>query len=316
MCSILAVHVDTGELKWHYQVVPNDIWDFDSVQHLMLANLTINGRPRKVIMQANKNAFYYVIDRLTGQFISAGPFSRVTWAKGIDQKTGRPIVNPEAFYGTEPIQIMPGGGGAHNWSPMSFNPVAGLTYIPTSTNNSWTYAAEPTFDPQPGRMTGTVRPMPTATRPPPPAIGPEPIEGPGGRGALVAWDPVKQEMRWRQPGGGGIGGGTMTTAGNLVFQTVNDGRLRRLQRRPGREAAGDSDRSAQRHGAADHLSTRRQAVRGADGRRGRGRGRQRGRPGKCGDTVLAEAAGVRPGRQGAAARARVSRDHAWSEPVT
>jgi quinohemoprotein ethanol dehydrogenase len=225
VCSILAVHVDTGELKWHYQVVPNDIWDFDSVQHLMLADLTINGRPRKVIMQANKNAFYYVLDRITGQFISAGPFSRVTWAKGIDQKTGRPMVNPEAFYGTEPIQIMPGGGGAHNWSPMSFNPVAGLTYIPTSTNNSWTYAAETKFDPQPGRTTGTVRPMPTATRPPPPAIGPEPIEGPGGRGALVAWDPVAQQMRWRQPGGGGIGGGTVTTAGNLVFQTVNDGRL-------------------------------------------------------------------------------------------
>jgi quinohemoprotein ethanol dehydrogenase len=225
VCSILAVHVDSGELKWHYQVVPNDIWDFDSVQHLMLADLTINGRPRKVIMQANKNAFYYVIDRITGQFISAGPFSRVTWAKGIDQKTGRPMVNPEALYGTEPIQIMPGGGGAHNWSPMSFNPVAGLTYIPTSTNNSWTYAAETKFDPQPGRTTGTVRPMPTATRPPPPAIGPEPIEGPGGRGALVAWDPVAQQMRWRQPGGGGIGGGTMTTAGNLVFQTVNDGRL-------------------------------------------------------------------------------------------
>ena len=219
------MHVDTGELKWHYQVVPNDIWDFDSVQDLVLADLAISGRSRKVIMQANKNAFYYVIDRLTGQFISAGPFSRVTWSKGIDPKTGRPMVNPEALYGSEPIQIMPGGGGAHNWSPMSFNPVAGLTYIPTSTNNSFTYAAEPKFDPQPGRTTGTVRPMPQATRPPPPAIGPEPIEGPGGRGALVAWDPVKQEMRWRQPGGGGIGGGTMTTAGNLVFQTINDGRL-------------------------------------------------------------------------------------------
>jgi quinohemoprotein ethanol dehydrogenase len=225
VCSILAVHVDTGELKWHYQVVPGDIWDFDSVQHLMLADLTINGRPRKVIMQANKNAFYYVLDRLTGQFISAGPFSKVTWAKGIDQRTGRPMVNPEAYYGTEPIQISPGGGGAHNWSPMSFNPQAGLVYIPTSTNNSFTYAAEPSFNPQPGRMTGTVRPAPAPTLPPPPAIGPEPLEGPGGRGALVAWDPVAQQMRWRTPGGGGIGGGTMTTAGNLVFQTINDGRL-------------------------------------------------------------------------------------------
>jgi len=225
VASILAVHVDTGELKWHYQVVPGDNWDFDSVQHLVLADLVIGGRTRKVIMQANKNAFFYVIDRLTGEFISAQPFSYVTWAKGIDQKTGRPIVNDEAFYGTDAILISPGGGGAHNWSPMSFNPPAGLVYIPTSTNNSFSYAAEPLFNPQPGRMTGTVRPAPTPVRPPPPAIGPPPIEGPGGRGALVAWDPVKQEMRWRRPGGGGIGGGTLTTAGNLVFQALGDGRL-------------------------------------------------------------------------------------------
>ncbi len=225
VCSILAVHVETGELKWHYQVVPGDIWDFDSVQHLILADLPINGRQRKIIMQANKNAFFYVIDRLTGEFISAQPFSKVTWAKGIDQKTGRPIVNPEAYYGTDPIMISPGGGGAHNWSPMAFNPIAGLVYIPTSTANSFTYAAEPTFSPQQGRMTGTVRPMPAATKPEPPAIGPEPLEGPGSRGGLVAWDPVAQQMRWRTRGGGGIGGGTLTTAGNLVFQSINDGRL-------------------------------------------------------------------------------------------
>ncbi len=224
VCSILAVDVNTGELKWHYQVVPGDNWDFDSVQHLILADLTIAGRSRKVIMQANKNGFYYVIDRLTGQFISAQPFSYVTWAKGIDQKTGRPLVNPEAYYGTEPILISPGGGGAHNWSPMAFSPMTGLAYIPTSTNNRFVYAAEGVFTPLPGRMTGTVRPAPAPKLPPPPAIGPEPIEG-RGRGALVAWDPVAQKMRWRTPGGGGIGGGTLTTAGNLVFQVINDGRL-------------------------------------------------------------------------------------------
>ena len=225
VASILAVDVDSGELRWHYQVVPGDNWDFDSVQHLILADLTIDGRLRKVIMQANKNAFYYVVDRLTGEFISAQPFSYVTWARGIDPRTGRPIVNEAAFYGTDAILISPGGGGAHNWSPMSFNPVTGLAYIPTSTNNSFSYAAEPKFDPQPGRMTGTVRPAPVPKVAPPPAIGPEPIEGPGGRGALVAWDPVKQEMRWRRPGGGGIGGGTLTTAGNLVFQVLSNGRL-------------------------------------------------------------------------------------------
>src|SRR4030095_3319392 len=124
-----------------------DTWNCDSVQHLVLADLVINGRARKVIMQANKNAFYYVIDRLTGQFISAQPFSRVTWAKGIDPKPGRPMVNPEALSGIEPISISPGGGGAHNWSPMSFNPIAGLAYVPTSTSNRFPYAAEPSFNP-------------------------------------------------------------------------------------------------------------------------------------------------------------------------
>jgi len=225
VCSILAVSSSTGELKWHYQVVPGDIWDFDSVQHLILADMTIAGRVRKVIMQANKNGFFYVIDRLSGEFISAGPFSRVTWAKGIDPKTGRPIVNTQALYTTDAISISPGGGGAHNWSPMSFNPLSGLMYIPTSTANSWTYQAEVTYNPRAGMMTGTTRPMPAATVPSPPAIGPEPLGDSGPRGALVAWDPVAQQMRWRQPGGGGIGGGTLTTAGNLVFQVVNDGRL-------------------------------------------------------------------------------------------
>ena len=95
VCSIVAVSVETGELKWHYQMVPGDSWDFDSVQQMILADLNINGKTRKVIMQANKDGFYYVLDRVTGEFISAQPFSKVTWAKGIDQKTGRPIVNPE-----------------------------------------------------------------------------------------------------------------------------------------------------------------------------------------------------------------------------
>jgi quinohemoprotein ethanol dehydrogenase len=223
VCSILAVQGATGELKWHYQMVPGDSWDFDSVQQMILADITIDGQPRKVIMQANKDGFYYVLDRISGQFISAQPFSKVTWAKGIDQKTGRPIVNADANYGKEPILVSPGGGGAHNWSPMSFNPMTGLAYIPTSTANSFTYAAEDIFDPKPGQTTGTVRPAPKSTKEPGPNIGPEPIEG--GKGALVAFDPAAQQVRWRMPGGGGIGGGTVTTAGNLVFQVISDGRL-------------------------------------------------------------------------------------------
>ena len=116
---------DTGELKWYFQVVPGDSWDYDSVQQLLLADVTINGQQRKVLMQANKDGFYYVLDRVSGQFISGQPFAKVTWAKGLDERTGRPIINPEAHYGAETIQISPGPGGAHNWSPMSFNPATG-----------------------------------------------------------------------------------------------------------------------------------------------------------------------------------------------
>ncbi len=240
VCSVLAVKPDTGELKWYYQMVPGDSWDFDSVQQLLLADLTIKGRQRKVIMQANKNGFYYVIDRLTGQFISGQPFAQVNWAKGLNEETGRPIVNPEAHYGADSISLSPGPGGAHNWSPMSFNPATGLVYIPTSAISSFTFQLDQNFTPKPGQNMGIVfgrgggfgappapgaapPPPPPAARPSPAAIGPKPVEGQ--RGILVAWDPITQKQRWQAPGGGGIGGGTVTTAGNLVFQVIPDGRL-------------------------------------------------------------------------------------------
>jgi quinohemoprotein ethanol dehydrogenase len=226
-CSILAVHASTGELQWYYQVVPEDTWDFDSVQQMMLADITIGGRPRKVLMQASKNGFFYVLDRVTGEFISAQPYAKVNWAKGIDPKTGRPIVNEEARYGREPLTIFPSAGGAHNWSPMSFNPATGLVYISMNTASSWTFASQDKYEAKPDRTpnSGIIRPMPPARENKIPVIGPEPLEGAGNRGALMAWDPVAQQIRWRMPGGGGIGGGTLSTAGNLVFQTINDGRL-------------------------------------------------------------------------------------------
>src|SRR5207248_2297482 len=238
VCSILAVKPDTGELKWHYQPVPGDSWDYDSVQGFILADLTINGRQRKVLMQANKDGFYYVLDRVTGAFISAQPFAQVTWAKGIDQETGRPIINPEAHYdqNNETVQISPGPGGAHNWSPMSYNPASGLIYIPTTTTSSFTYTEAKDFTFTPGRQNMGINfgfgpprgggggrgaadgaaaapaapPAPPATGKVLPAVGPALIEGQ--RGALVAWDPVTQKERWRGNGGAGIGGGTVSTA--------------------------------------------------------------------------------------------------------
>lgn len=226
VCSILAIKPDNGELKWYYQMVPGDSWDFDSVQQLVLADLTIKGQPRKVIMQANKNGFYYVLDRFTGAFISGQPYAEVNWAKGLDEATGRPIVNKEAHYQANSVKISPGPLGAHNWSPMSFNPNTGLVYIPTTNGSSFNYSVDQKFEEnyKPGQQNwGVVRGSSGSATPPPPSIGPLPAEGQ--RSALVAWDPVTQTERWRVPGGGSTGGGTVTTAGNLVFQIVPDGRL-------------------------------------------------------------------------------------------
>lgn len=217
-CSILAVDLTTGQLKWHYQTVPNDNWDFDSVQQLMLLNLTINGRPRKVLTQAAKDGFFYVLDRATGEFLSAAPFVKVSWATGFDE-IGRPIVNPEAYYDTEGVEIFPTGGGAHNWAPMSWNPATGLVYIPAS---YMPYRYQAMEELKPGstgyvRPTGAVRSLKTSIGP----VAPE-----GVRGGLQAWDPVNRKLVWRADGGGGIGGGTVTTAGNLVFHVSNDGWFR------------------------------------------------------------------------------------------
>jgi len=230
VASILAVNVNNGDLKWHYQMVPGDQWDYDSVQQMTLADLRINGRTRKVIMQANKNGFFYVLDRITGEFISAAPFSRVSWAKGIDPKTGRPIINPDVMYGKDPQPVSPGGGGAHNWSPMSFNPQTGLVYIPTRGWDTFNYAVNYDFKPDPNRTGGAGQSglnnntRGLTVRPPAAFIGPEPLEG-GNVSTLVAWDPVKQEVRWRLPVGNGRYGGTLSTASNLLFQVTPDGRL-------------------------------------------------------------------------------------------
>jgi len=130
--SILAVRASTGELAWHFQTTPGDNWDFDSTQPLVQADLSIGGHIRKVIMQANKNGFFYVLDRATGEFISGKPFvSGITWATGLDPKTGRPI--EVQSISTKPAIISPAPDGAHNWNPMAFSPATGLVYLPAKT---------------------------------------------------------------------------------------------------------------------------------------------------------------------------------------
>jgi quinohemoprotein ethanol dehydrogenase len=218
-CSILAVDLTSGRLKWYFQTTPNDNWDYDSVQQLMLLDLNVKGKTRKVITQASKNGFFWVLDRLTGEFISAAPYVKTTWALGLDAK-GRPMVNPAAYYDTDPITLFPTGGGAHNWSPMSYSPTTGYVYIPVFLQ-PYTYEAQKEF--RPG-STGYARSGRDPKLIDSPAIGPPTAEGM--RGALQAWDPVNQKLAWRIDGGGGIGGGAVATAGNLVFQVINDGRFR------------------------------------------------------------------------------------------
>ena len=145
--SIVAVDVNTGLYRWHYQNVPGDEWDFDSVQHLLLADVTVKGVKRRVLMQANKNGFLYTIDRTNGKFISATPIAKINWALGVDEATGRPIINPDAKYSeSESVNITPGPGGAHNWSPMSFNPSLGLLYVSGQSGGGFTYAVQPNFE--------------------------------------------------------------------------------------------------------------------------------------------------------------------------
>lgn len=145
---ILAVRGATGKLVWYYQEVPGDNWDYDSIADLMLADLTINGRRRQVIMHAPKDAFFYVLDRLTGELISADPITKVSWTTGIDLKTGRPKINPDALYRTAPVRVQPGPSGGHVWAPWSYNPATGLVYFPGTAGGSYIYEADPNYTPQ------------------------------------------------------------------------------------------------------------------------------------------------------------------------
>lgn len=216
--SILALDADTGKYVWHFQETPGDEWDYDAVQDLILANLTIDGTPRKVIMQASKNGFFYVLDRKTGKFLSAVPYAYVTWATGIDPKTGRPMESPNANYGNKGSFISPADGGAHNWQTMSFNPVTSLAYIP-SRNSTLYFQGDPSHFiykqglEDRGLIYDPATPIFSQRQPPYPPGRPT-------GSFLLAWDPATQKEVWRAPD---ITGSTMTTAGNLVFSSSTDG---------------------------------------------------------------------------------------------
>jgi len=216
LSSIVAIRPGTGEYVWHYQTTPGDEWDYTATQHMILADLQIEGKQRKVLMQAPKNGFFYVLDRETGKLISAKPYIPLNWAKGVDPKTGRPIEVPGARYSEtgKPWMAMPSALGGHSWYPMAFSPKTGLVYIPAQEVGGG-YDPVPTFKPTPkGWNTGTLfggQPVPT---------DPKILAGIRAslKGYIIAWDPVAQKEIYRIPHKGPFNGGLVATAGNLIFQ--------------------------------------------------------------------------------------------------
>lgn len=229
LSSILAMNPDTGRLKWHYQVTPADNWDYTATQHIILADLLIAGQPRKVLMQAPKNGFFYVLDRETGELISADKYAPVTWASHVDLKTGRPVETPDADYSHETKLIVPAPYGAHNWQPMSYDPQTGLVYIPAMQplgifppSQEWLKTGKYTRRDMfwnPGIDWNTF--LDTAEGIMQKLGGALPPD----RGYLKAWDPVQKKTRWEIEMPAWWNGGVLTTAGNLLFQGAGDGRF-------------------------------------------------------------------------------------------
>jgi PQQ-dependent dehydrogenase (methanol/ethanol family) len=217
LSSIVAIRPETGEYVWHYQTTPGETWDYTATQHIMLADLEIGGTPRKVLMQAPKNGFFYVLDRETGEFISGEPYVPVNWASGIDPETGRPIENPETRVDQtgQPALVTPGALGGHNWHPMAYHPDEQLVYIPAF-EAAMVYAPEENWKPDRKRGFNVGFNLGAGDLPPNEGIRREVVGTL--KGKLLAWDPVKQEARWTVDHPGPWNGGLLATAGGLVFQ--------------------------------------------------------------------------------------------------
>ena len=215
LCSVVALDADTGEYLWHYQTTPGESWDFNSTMDIVLATVEISGAPRKVLMHAPKNGFFYVIDRETGKLISAEKIAKVTWADHIDMATGRPVENPGVRYEDGEALIWPGSGGAHNWQPMSYSPATGLVYIPARD--------------LPGYYNDEGRDPKTWAMVPNDVLGLkgffDDVPANAGSSSLLAWDPVRQKKAWSYDTPGATNGGVLSTQGGLVFQGQADGQF-------------------------------------------------------------------------------------------
>lgn len=221
LSSIVALKPDTGEYVWHYQTTPAENWDYTATQHLMLAELELDGEARSVIMQAPKNGFFYVLDRATGELLSADAYTHITWASHVDMDTGRPVETEYAKYQSNGGSVIwPAPFGAHNWQPMAYSDQTGYVYIPVQNVPGFYSAVE--------KVTYTVGRWNTGVdlneaRDPKSWVAAKATQDALVYGELVAWDPVKQERAWEVEHPTAANGGILATAGDLVFQGTGGG---------------------------------------------------------------------------------------------
>ena len=222
LTSVVALNPDTGKYVWHYQMTNGETWDHTATQPIMVATLPVNGRPRRVVMQAPKNGFFYVLDAKTGKLLSAEKFAPVTWAERIDLKTGRPVENPAARYDRtgKPVIVSPGPLGAHNWHPWSYSPRTGLVYLPVTENNAG-------YD-NVSELKVLERGYNTAVNAAP-ALPLYQLPGAPPQGAvtsyLQAWNPVTQKEAWRVPNTAFGATGVLATAGDVLFSGNHEGQF-------------------------------------------------------------------------------------------
>jgi quinohemoprotein ethanol dehydrogenase len=241
LSSIVALDAKTGRMRWYYQTTPADSWDYTATQNMILADLSVGGHSRPVLMQAPKNGFFYVLDRQSGQLLGAKAYTKVTWAKGVDLKSGRPIMTPAANFSQGTQEIWPSQAGGHNWMPMSYSPAARLVFIP-ALDAGMNFGMVPGDQVKfrvgannEGDNVGWSRPagdhgIPWA--PPNPGPGDPPF-----RAVLKAWDPVTQRLVWQSAPKPYWSGGVLSTAGGVVFQGSSDGHFQAYDAKDGRELA-------------------------------------------------------------------------------
>ncbi|MGI9324915.1 MAG: PQQ-dependent dehydrogenase, methanol/ethanol family [Pseudomonadales bacterium] len=218
LSSIVALDADTGAMKWYYQTTPGDNWDYTAVQDMALADMEVDGEMKKVLLQAPKNGFFYVIDRADGKLLRANKYATVTWATHVDLTTGRPVENPELDYIENEKWILPGPLGAHNWQAMSVDEEAGLVYIPAQDNpliygmnEEWKQTG--LYKRNPGRWNTGIEFGRIAQ-----LFVDNLDDQPTPKGYLKAFDPLTGKDVWVVEIPHYWNGGVLGTAGGLVFQ--------------------------------------------------------------------------------------------------